>query len=200
MKIRLIHSCGLSFAATILLLSTSQLAWGQPGRPPGPGGPRPGDDAAACGSCLSCGGCILVPIIALVVVLGVLLPAYIGVWKAFAKGGEPGIAGLIPIWHNIALCKIAGKEDNRWPFHLIPAVGFVFYIQDLIDFCRAFGKEGGFAVGILLLPMIFWPILGFGSARYQGVVADSGRRRRRAARYEEEDDRPRRKRRYEDDE
>jgi hypothetical protein len=33
---------------------------------------------------------------------------------------------------------------------------------------KSFGKGGGFTVGLLLLPFVFFPILGFGSARYLG--------------------------------
>jgi hypothetical protein len=32
-----------------------------------------------------------------------------------------------------------------------------------------FGKGPGFAVGMILLPFIFYPMLGFGDARYQPV-------------------------------
>ncbi len=61
MKIRLIRTCGLSFLTTILLLSTSQFAFGQPQ-------PRPEDDAAACAACGTCVLMIVVPIVILVVV------------------------------------------------------------------------------------------------------------------------------------
>ena len=36
---------------------------------------------------------------------------------------------------------------------------------------KSFGKGTGFAIGLLLLPIIFFPILGFGSAQYQGPSA-----------------------------
>jgi hypothetical protein len=31
---------------------------------------------------------------------------------------------------------------------------------------KAFGKNAGFTVGLVLLPFIFWPILAFGKATY----------------------------------
>ncbi|MBR2997372.1 hypothetical protein IKF33_03015 [Candidatus Saccharibacteria bacterium] len=36
---------------------------------------------------------------------------------------------------------------------------------------KAFGKGGGFAVGLFFLPNIFWLILGFGKAKYNKKVA-----------------------------
>jgi len=36
---------------------------------------------------------------------------------------------------------------------------------------KSFGKGVGFGIGLALLGIIFWPILGFGSAQYQGPSA-----------------------------
>ncbi len=36
---------------------------------------------------------------------------------------------------------------------------------------RGFGKGGGFAVGLVLLPFVFYPILAFSDAQYQAPVA-----------------------------
>ena len=51
---------------------------------------------------------------------------------------------------------------------LIPFVNFVIAIIVTVDISKRFGKGVGFAIGMVLLPFIFWPILGFGSAQYQG--------------------------------
>ena len=40
-----------------------------------------------------------------------------------------------------------------------------------IDIAKSFGKGAGFGIGLALLGIIFWPILGFGSAQYQGAAA-----------------------------
>ena len=37
---------------------------------------------------------------------------------------------------------------------------------------KSFGKDEGFTVGLVLLGIIFWPILGFGDAKYQGPFGD----------------------------
>ena len=38
----------------------------------------------------------------------------------------------------------------------------------MIKLAHTFGKGGGFAAGLILLPPIFALILGFGSAEYEG--------------------------------
>jgi hypothetical protein len=55
--------------------------------------------------------------------------------------------------------------------YLIPIVNIVVMIIVLVDLSKSFGKGGGFAVGLILLPIIFFPILAWGDARYQGPAA-----------------------------
>jgi hypothetical protein len=54
---------------------------------------------------------------------------------------------------------------------LIPFVNFIVAIILSIDLAKSFGKGVGFGLGLALLGFIFWPILGFGSAQYQGPSA-----------------------------
>ena len=54
---------------------------------------------------------------------------------------------------------------------LIPLVNFIILIILFIDLAKSFGKGVGFGIGLILLPIIFFPILGFGSATYQGPAA-----------------------------
>jgi VIT1/CCC1 family predicted Fe2+/Mn2+ transporter len=51
---------------------------------------------------------------------------------------------------------------------LIPLVGVVVAIIVCLDVARAFGKGSGFGLGLAFLSFIFFPILGFGTAQYQG--------------------------------
>ena len=56
---------------------------------------------------------------------------------------------------------------------LIPFVNFIIAIILLIDLAKSFGKGVGFGIGLLFCGIIFFPILGFGSAQYQGPTAGS---------------------------
>jgi hypothetical protein len=90
-------------------------------------------------------------------------------WKIFAKAGQPGWAAIIPIYNWIVWCKIVGRP--AWWVLLLLICFPIFFIILSIDLAKSFGKGVGFAVGLILLSIIFFPILGFGSATYQGPAA-----------------------------
>lgn len=90
----------------------------------------------------------------------------ISVWKVFEKAGKPGWAAIIPIYNIIVLLQVAKKPEWWIILFLIPGVNLVFYIWTINLVSLNFGKNEGFTIGLLLLPIIFWPILGFGSAEY----------------------------------
>jgi hypothetical protein len=45
----------------------------------------------------------------------------------------------------------------------------------MIDLAGKFGRGVGYAVGMLFLPFVFFPMLGFGSAQYRGQGGRGGR-------------------------
>jgi len=90
------------------------------------------------------------------------------IWKVFSKAGQPGWAAIIPIYNLYVMCKVAGRPGWWLLLCLIPFLNVIILIILNFDIAKRFGKSGGFAVGMILLPFIFWPILGFGSATYQG--------------------------------
>jgi uncharacterized membrane protein YhaH (DUF805 family) len=92
-------------------------------------------------------------------------------WKVFSKAGQPGWAALIPIFNVYIMCKVAGRPGWWLLLFLIPFVNLIIAIIVTIDIAKRFGKGIGFAIGMILLSFIFWPILGFGSAQYQGAAA-----------------------------
>jgi Family of unknown function (DUF5684) len=91
------------------------------------------------------------------------------IWKIFSKAGQPGWAAIIPIFNTYIMCKVAGRPGWWLLLLFIPFVNFIIWIILCIDIAKAFGKGAGFGIGLLLLPFIFFPILGFGSAQYQGA-------------------------------
>jgi hypothetical protein len=92
-------------------------------------------------------------------------------WHVFVKAGDKGWKAIIPIWNILIVLKIAGRKW-WWIFlYLIPIVWWIVDIIVLYDLARSFRKGGGFTIGLILLPFIFLPILGFGSAVYDGPYA-----------------------------
>jgi len=106
-----------------------------------------------------------------IVGLLIALLVIVAMWKVFTKAGQPGWASIIPIYNLYVWCKIVGRPWWWILLMLIPVVNFIILIILCIDMAKSFGKGAGFGIGLALLGIIFWPILGFGSAQYQGPVA-----------------------------
>jgi hypothetical protein len=94
--------------------------------------------------------------------------AIAGMWTAFAKAGKPGWAAIIPIYNVVVMCEIAGKPIWWVILFLIPCVNIVIAVLLSLELAKSYGKGAGFGLGLAFLPFIFWPILGFGDARYHG--------------------------------
>jgi hypothetical protein len=107
----------------------------------------------------------------LIVCFAVGVLAIAGMWKVFTKAGQPGWAAIIPIFNVIVLLKIAGKPLWWILLLLVPIANLVITILISIAVAEKFGKGAGFGVGLALLSFIFYPILGFGDAQYQGTPA-----------------------------
>jgi hypothetical protein len=92
-------------------------------------------------------------------------------WKVFTKAGQPGWGVLVPIYNALLLVRIVGRPDIWVLFCLIPLVSIVIAIILTIDLAKSFGKDTAYAIGLIILPIVFLPMLGFGSARYVGPAA-----------------------------
>ncbi len=104
-----------------------------------------------------------------VVYLAIVVVVIAGIWRAFEKAGAPGWAAIIPIYNVYVMVKMADKEGWWVILFLIPLVNLVvgFIVFEVI--ARKFGKTSGFAIGMLLLGFVFWPMLGFGDAEWEAA-------------------------------
>jgi hypothetical protein len=109
--------------------------------------------------------------VSLIISLLIALLMIVAMWKVFTKAGQPGWASIIPIYNLYIWCKIVGRPWWWIILMLIPFVNIIVGIILCIDMAKSFGKGAGFGIGLALLGIIFWPILGFGSAQYQGAAA-----------------------------
>ena len=92
--------------------------------------------------------------------LGIL--KIVSLWKIFKKAGKPGWASIVPIYNIYIMCEIAEKE---WWYILLLCVPFVNIYAIIVLYngmAKKFGKGGGFVVGTILLPVVFFPMLAFG--------------------------------------
>jgi len=95
-----------------------------------------------------------------------------GMWKAFEKAGQPGWAAIIPIYNIYIMTKITGKPAIWTLLCIIPIINYIFFVWLLNMVSKSFGKDVGFTLGLIFLGFIFWPLLGFGDAKYQGPFGD----------------------------
>ncbi|WP_051630027.1 DUF5684 domain-containing protein [Lacrimispora aerotolerans] len=122
----------------------------------------------------------------LVIAIGILL--IVANWKIFTKAGQPGWATLIPVYNVYVMSQIAFGSAVyfialiiAWVVSFIGNISGIDFISSLaslaqlvlyIIYCanisKAFQKSVGFTVGLVVLPVIFFPILGFDSSRYIG--------------------------------
>lgn len=93
----------------------------------------------------------------------------ISLWKIFVKAGKPGWAVLVPIYNIIVFLEINGKPWWWIFFLIILPLNIVICIIVIHNLSLSFGKDSVFTVGLLFLPIIFFPILGFGSLQYIGA-------------------------------
>jgi ABC-type sulfate transport system permease subunit len=104
-----------------------------------------------------------------IVWLAVMILVLASLWRVYAKAGHPGWASLIPIYNVYVMLQIAGKPGWWLLMMFIPGLNVIFGILTVISFAKSFGKGGGFAAGLIFLPFIFYPILGFGDVKYIGA-------------------------------
>ena len=114
-----------------------------------------------------------------IIVLGIL--QLIGEWFVFDKAERNGWEILIPFHNLFVKFQIAGINP-AWTLavifgaliNIIPIIGTIIYTIGMIviDFwlniklAKSFGKGTGFGIGLTLLPVVFFPILGFDNASY----------------------------------
>ena len=94
----------------------------------------------------------------------------IGLWNVFKKAGRGGWEAIIPVYSDWVLYEITGYPGWLSLLVLIPFFGsmvaIVFHILAKIRLARAFKKSDGFAVGLILLEVVFYPMLGFDKSKY----------------------------------
>lgn len=141
------------------------------------------EDAAIVGATLGILAILLIPVIAIVVLM------VIANFKIYKKAGEEGWKCLIPYYNTWTECKFLGINTN-WVWIVLGAAFITGFLDGLLDtdifstvgslvtlyfnvlrnisLAQSFGKDTGFGIGIMLLPVVFMPMLAFGKAEYVG--------------------------------
>lgn len=94
----------------------------------------------------------------------------VSMWVVFGKAGEAGWKVLVPFYNIYLLMRISGKPGWWFILLLIPVIGLAINLLAMLSLAEKFGRSPAFGVGLLLLPMLFFPLLAFGESQYQYAV------------------------------
>jgi hypothetical protein len=94
----------------------------------------------------------------------------------FTEANRAGWAALVPIYNLYVMLDIG---NNPWwwlVLLLVPVVNIYALYKIHVGVARSFDKDIGFGLGLGLafLPVIFFPLLGFGDYRYTGSTRGQG--------------------------
>jgi hypothetical protein len=109
--------------------------------------------------------------IELLAVLALSIVIFAGFWKTFQKAGEPGWAGLIPIYNLYVLVRISGNAWWWFILFFIPVLNFIATLKISINIAAKFNRGVLFGLGLTFLSFVFYPILGFGDYQYQDTTS-----------------------------
>ena len=116
-------------------------------------------------------------IVPIMIGVGILIILFIitliALMKIFKKANRSGIAAYIPFYNLWVLLEIINKPKIYILLLLIPIINLIFYFQVIVALGKAFRKPSLFILGMLLFPLIFIPILGFGSSEYIGINSEA---------------------------
>jgi len=99
----------------------------------------------------------------ILVFLGVI---FTGMWKMFTKTNQPGWAAIIPIYNTVVIFRMIGRPGWWVIFYFIPLANIIVFFIMSHELAKAFGKGLGYTFGLIFLPFIFYPALGYGRAKY----------------------------------
>lgn len=129
-------------------------------------------------------------VLLLLFVVGLLVVSIVSNWCVFTKAGEPGWKIFVPFYGSYVSYRIAGVILYFWITLLLSFAagltdgpnGEATLLSSLfslgasavevwmcINLARSFGRGIAFGMGLAFLPVVFYPILAFGSSEYIGT-------------------------------
>ena len=129
--------------------------------------------ATAAGMIATMGVIFFVVMIALLIASVVVY--IIGLWKIFKKAGREGWEAILPGHNTVVLFQLGGLHPLLSLIIYATAIPLIGWIAAIVILSiasyklgKAFGKSTGFIVGLILLPPVFYMMLGFGKSTYLG--------------------------------
>ena len=93
-----------------------------------------------------------------------LLIIWISYFKIFTKASQAGWKAFIPFLNLFVFTKVVEKPVWWIAIYLVIPIG---YLLSAFQIAKSFGKNIIFSIGLIILPIIFFPLLAFGKSQYQ---------------------------------
>ena len=98
-----------------------------------------------------------------------------GAWRMFQKMGRQGWEAIIPFYNLYVLFQAIYGRGWRFLLFLVPIYNIYLAFRVGIDLAQSFHQGVGYGIGLTLLPVVFVPLTGFGSAVFgDGSKAATG--------------------------
>jgi hypothetical protein len=110
-----------------------------------------------------------VVLLVVLVVLALVVLTVVANWRIYQKAGKPGWASIVPFYNSVIMLEFTNRPLWWVILLFVPVVNIVVGILMMRRLAGVFGKGIGFTVGLVLLPFIFLPILGFGKSQYANM-------------------------------
>lgn len=101
-----------------------------------------------------------------IIVLAILVAMLASLWKIYEKAGEEGWTSLVPFYNMWVWIHMVGRPAWFIILCFIPIANIYAACALINDVSKGFGKGIGYTLGIIFLPFIFLPLLGFGDAQW----------------------------------
>lgn len=105
----------------------------------------------------------LVPIILLSFLVLTILLVRVSRFIIFGKAGQAGWKALIPFFNLFVFTKIVNKPVWWTIIYLLFPIGFIL---SSLQISKLFDKKIVYSIGLILLPIVFYPLLAFGKSSY----------------------------------
>ncbi len=102
--------------------------------------------------------------------LAFTIPCLVVSWLwVFPKAGQPRWAALVPGYNLYVLVVGIARLSLLWfVLMLVPPFQVIAVFLVNIEVAKRFGRSESFGLGLTVLGFVFYPVLGFGRARYRG--------------------------------
>ena len=91
-------------------------------------------------------------------------------WIIYKKAGKRGWESIIPIYNTMVKFEFLNMPIWGVILYYLPVTNIIMTVIININLAKKFKKDYLFAVGLILLPIMFYPILAFGNSKYDSTI------------------------------